>query len=182
MSAEPALACCQDERDSRLRGQTPCQAIAPDAAAHRWCGMDRSRFGPRSRQLCPCWLPRITPPCRAGDMTAAGSCGRRRATSPAGLVRPSLRARKPSRRGAFGATASGSDLTSPVPDCGGSQAETGVWLEPVTLKGRDRQHACCTQDRIRTEPSRGGHQALKQPGVFVRGCYAGADERHSPLL
>jgi hypothetical protein len=128
MSAEPALACCQDERDSRLRGQTPCQAMAADAAAHRWCGMDRSRFGPRSRQLCPCWPPRITPPCRAGDMTAAGSCGRRRATSPAGLVRPSLRARKPSRRGAFGATASGSDLTSPVPDCGGSQAETGVWL------------------------------------------------------
>jgi len=39
MSAEPALACCQDERDSRLRGQTPCQAMATDAAAHRWCGM-----------------------------------------------------------------------------------------------------------------------------------------------
>jgi hypothetical protein len=182
MSAEPALACCQDERDSRLRGQTPCQALATNAAAHRWCGMDRSRFGPRSRQLCPCWLPRITPPCRAGDTTAAGSCGRRRATSPAGLVRPSLRARKPSRRGAFGATASGSDLTSPVPNCGGSQAETGVWLR-ASHSERSRPSACVLYAGPHTDRAiKGRASSPEATWVFVRGCYAGADERHSPLL
>ena len=79
--------------------------------------MDRSRFDPRSRPSCPSWKPTVTLPCRTGGMTAAGSYGRKKATSPAGPVRPSHRAGMSSQRGAFGATASGSDFTSAVPDC-----------------------------------------------------------------
>ena len=32
-------------------------------------------------------------------------------------------------------------------------------FEPANLKGRDRRHPCCTQDRTRTEPSNGGPRA-----------------------
>jgi hypothetical protein len=38
----------------------------------------------------------------------------------------------------------------------GRRPEPGFGSEPVTLKGRDRRHPCCTQDRMQTEPSRGG--------------------------
>jgi len=41
----------------------------------------------------------------------------------------------------------------------GRRPGLGFGSEPVTLKGRDRRHPCWTQDRTRTEPSKGGLQA-----------------------
>jgi len=38
----------------------------------------------------------------------------------------------------------------------GRRPELGFGFEPITLKGRNRRHPCCTQDRTRTEPSRDG--------------------------
>ncbi len=38
----------------------------------------------------------------------------------------------------------------------GRRPESWFGFEPANLKGRDRRHPRCTQDRTRTEPSRGG--------------------------